>query len=119
MKVGLVGVWFALARYVSAAAGADEPMKVKPPQQKTLAPQGDQRILASPNGRFVFGQVSDFRSDQYMLDTQTGQLWKIKTLSDWKNPDGTPSPLNGREALFIIPYIGPDDSLSLVPPRQQ
>lgn len=34
-------------------------------------------ILFSENGRFVFGQISDFRRDQYMLDTQTGRLWQI------------------------------------------
>ena len=42
--------------------------------------------LSSDNGRFVFGQISEFSRDQYMLDTQTGMLWQIvisenKTLS--------------------------------------
>ena len=35
------------------------------------------QVLSSVNGRFVFGQVSDFRRDQYLLDTQTGRLWQI------------------------------------------
>ena len=29
------------------------------------------RTLSSPNGRFVFGQISDSSKDQYMLDTWT------------------------------------------------
>ena len=35
------------------------------------------KVLHSENGgRYVFGQISTFRSDQYMLDTKTGRLWK-------------------------------------------
>ncbi len=37
----------------------------------------DDRILSAPGGRFVLGQISDFRQDQYLLDTQTGRLWQI------------------------------------------
>ncbi|WP_262694608.1 hypothetical protein [Kordiimonas aquimaris] len=37
----------------------------------------DNQILKSQNGRFVFGQISRFRRDQYMLDTHTGRLWQI------------------------------------------
>lgn len=33
--------------------------------------------LSAPGGRFVFGQTSEFRRDQFMLDTQTGRLWQI------------------------------------------
>lgn len=35
------------------------------------------KVLANANGRYVFGQVSEFRRDQYLLDTQTGRLWVI------------------------------------------
>ncbi len=35
------------------------------------------RILSSPTGRFVFGQISDSSKDQYMLDTWTGRLWHL------------------------------------------
>ena len=45
-----------------------QPVEVKPPQNK---------VLASPNGRYVFGQISDFRADQFLLDTKTGRLWQI------------------------------------------
>ena len=34
-------------------------------------------VLSVPGGRYVFGQVSEFAKHQYMLDTQTGRLWKM------------------------------------------
>jgi len=43
----------------------------QPPQQ----PQ--QGSLSCAGGRFVFGQISDSRKDQFMLDTHTGRLWRI------------------------------------------
>lgn len=51
-----------------SSAFATEPVAVKPPQQK---------VLATPSGRYVFGQISDFRRDQFLLDTQTGRLWQV------------------------------------------
>ena len=50
------------------AVFAQESVKVKPPRQK---------ILSSSNGRYVFGQTSDFRTDQFLLDTQTGRLLQL------------------------------------------
>lgn len=41
--------------------------------------------LGVDGGRFVFGQVSEARRDQYLLDTQTGQLWQILESED-KSP---------------------------------
>lgn len=38
--------------------------------------------LGVDGGRFVFGQISEYRSDQYMLDTQTGRLWRIVMMPD-------------------------------------
>lgn len=35
-----------------------------------------QKMLSSENGRFVFGQISEYRRDQYVLDTKTGRLWQ-------------------------------------------
>lgn len=32
-------------------------------------------VLAAPGGRYVFGQISSFRRDQFLLDTQTGRVW--------------------------------------------
>jgi len=42
-----------------------------------IATKKEYRVLSSPNGRFVFGQISDSSKDQYMLDTWTGRLWRI------------------------------------------
>lgn len=41
---------------------------------KTIPPA--QRVLSAENGRFVFGQISDFRRDQYLVDTKTGKVWQ-------------------------------------------
>lgn len=43
------------------------------------------RLLSSSNGRFVFGQISDMRRDQFLLDTQTGRMWTLVT-----SKEGTP-----------------------------
>lgn len=75
MKILIIASYVALT---TSSAFAADPIKVAPPQQKTISSQG---------GRFVFGQVSDFRSDQYMLDTQTGRLWQI-VLRQPTGPDG-------------------------------
>lgn len=37
-------------------------------------------MLAAANGRYVFGQISPLRADQFMLDTQTGRLWQLMTV---------------------------------------
>ena len=44
-------------------------------QKSQKAPVRD--VLSSPNGRYVFGQVSDSDKDKFMLDTKTGRLWKM------------------------------------------
>jgi len=36
---------------------------------------GQQGALSSAGGRYVFGQISESRRDQYLLDTLTGRLW--------------------------------------------
>ena len=84
--------------------GADA-VKITPPQQK---------VISSENGRFVFGQISDFRSDQYMLDTKTGRLWTI-ALKKSKNPDGTDAPGEGFRVLDPIFYTDINGSLNLEP----
>jgi hypothetical protein len=52
-----------------------------------LTPSQSQKIssadtLRTESGRYVFGQISDSSKDQYMLDTQTGRLWRIGESSD-------------------------------------
>ncbi len=63
-------------------------------------------VLSSEHGRFAFGQISEFRQDQYMLDTTTGELWIIV-----QDP-------NKNRVLIPIPYqYGVDKFLlSPVPP---
>jgi hypothetical protein len=34
-------------------------------------------VLAAPGGRYVLGQLSSFRKDRFLLDTQTGRVWVI------------------------------------------
>ncbi len=66
--------------------------------------QGPERheVLSSQNGRFVFGQISGSSKDQFMLDTQTGRIWRIAESGEvgvflravpYKTADGKYSPL--------------------------
>ncbi len=41
------------------------------PEQKTYP------CLSAGGGRYVFGQISESTKDQFMLDTQSGRLWRI------------------------------------------
>lgn len=89
----------------SACASAADAVKVTPPQQK---------VLASSNGRYVFGQVSEYRRDQYMLDTQTGRLWQI-VLRKGKNPDGSEAAGDGFSILDPVPYSDINGKLGVTP----
>jgi hypothetical protein len=40
---------------------------------QTPSPQNS--VLNAAGGRYVFGQISELRRDQYLLDTLTGRLW--------------------------------------------
>lgn len=73
---------FLLVASTSTAFAAD-PVPVIPPAQK---------VLSSQDGRYVFGQVSDFRRDQFLLDTRTGRMWKLSYETDPDKPssDGQP-----------------------------
>lgn len=74
------------------------------------------KTLATPGGRYVFGQISDFRRDQYMLDTYTGRLWQIVARPKL---DAQGNPVSGGgegpQILQIIPYLNVDDSVSVSP----
>lgn len=61
------------------------------------------KTLSSVGGRYVFGQASRNFSDKYMLDTQSGRLWKLDVVA----PTGAP-------VLIGIPYSLPD-KLSDIP----
>ncbi|MDE2106171.1 MAG: hypothetical protein KGL39_53620 [Patescibacteria group bacterium] len=97
----------ALTLAVCASVARAQPIEVKPPQQK---------VLQSPGGRFVFGQVSEFRRDQYMLDTQTGRLWAIVMHKPAANPDGTP--YSGEGWVMLEPVMYEDSGLTPSGPLQ-
>jgi hypothetical protein len=70
-------------------------------------PQSSQQgVLSSQSGRFVFGQVSGSSKDQFMLDTQTGRIWRIAE--------------SGEVGLFLreVPYKTGDGEYSPVPKGQ-
>ncbi|GAC1664436.1 MAG: hypothetical protein PVS3B2_00060 [Candidatus Dormibacteraceae bacterium] len=86
-----------IAMMTRPALAQDEPLKIKLPPSRTLSstPSSD------GNGRFVFGQVSDFRADRFMLDTKTGRLWQLVVdkesnyhleLVPYDDADGRPQP---------------------------
>ena len=60
-------------------------------------------VLAAPSGRFVFGQMGGSGEDQYMLDTQTGRLWKLE------------SP-GGSLTLVPVSYLAHDATKTVLPP---
>ena len=70
---------------------------------ETKYPKG--RVLSSPNGRYVFGQISDSSKDQYMLDTWTGRLWRMSE--------------SGEVGKFLlpIPYQIGEGKYSYLPPE--
>lgn len=42
--------------------------------QTTSAPGS---VLSTQGGRYVFGQISEYRRDQYLLDSQSGRVWQV------------------------------------------
>ena len=73
------------------------------------------QVLSSQSGRFVYGQVSTFRRDQFMLDTQTGRMWQLQCLETGNDPAGCKqlgllpilyADLNGNPAGFTAPATG-------------
>jgi len=75
------------------------------------------KTLSSSLGRYVYGQVSDFRADQFMLDTQTGKLWHrvCMPLPGSSTPASELGDFcqNGMTALEPVPY---DDGLKGISP---
>jgi hypothetical protein len=57
-------------------------------------------------GRFVFGQINEFSADQYLLDTQTGRVWRLVDTAD------------GTASVFEpIRFQLPDGSSQSMPPQ--
>ncbi len=97
----LINIGGASALFLVSVAYAEELVKAVPPQQK---------VLSSENGRFVFGQISEYRRDQYMLDTKTGRLWQKGIIKVGK--EGEESEMDVFQA---IPYKGIDGKWSVDP----
>jgi hypothetical protein len=70
------------------------------------------KVLGTSQGRFVFGQISDFRRDQFMLDTKTGRLWQVTciTMNSKKSTQD-----NCITVLQAMPYMDTDGKWSLTP----
>jgi hypothetical protein len=83
------------------------------------ADQHAPKVLSSSLGRYVFGQVSDFRRDRFMLDTQTGRLWVVNCIP----LPGSSTPLsglgptceNGMQVLEPVPYGHGVNGFSSIP----
>jgi hypothetical protein len=83
------------------------------------ADQHAPKVLSSSLGRYVFGQVSDFRVDRFMLDTQTGRLW----VASCAPLPGSSTPLselgsfcsNGMQVLEPVPYDNGVKGFSFLP----
>jgi hypothetical protein len=100
---------YAIALFLTVLATsssfAAESVKVIPPQQKTLSTDG---------GRFVFGQISEMRRDQYMLDTKTGKLWRTVNMFP-RDKEGKVLPGEGILVLEAILYTDSNEKLSSEP----
>lgn len=94
----------ALATMVSALLTSAtlwaQPLGIMPQQPQKGPNRG---YLCSDRGRFVFGQISNSSKDQFMLDTQTGRLWRISE--------------SGRIGLFLetVPYKSKDGTYTDLP----
>ena len=91
-----------LSLVVSVAAMAQQ----APPPRQTLS---------VPGGRFVFGQVSDYRSDQYLLDTQTGRMWAVRT-HEITLKDGSKDSYTALDPIPFAPNL--DELFSYLPPAR-
>jgi hypothetical protein len=69
--------------------------------------------LSHPDGRFVFGQISDARRDQFMLDTATGRLWQITCMQVDEKKTGMDQ--CGWTALAPVVYMNGKDKYGVVP----
>ena len=69
--------------------------------------------LAAAGGRFVFGQVSDFQRDKYLLDTQTGRMWTIVCIG----PESNGQCPRGLQPLLFVDLKGETTSVPPTLPR--
>jgi len=85
--------------FLSSVGVYGQPLGITSQQSK----QEIQQVLSCENGRYVFGQISDSSSDQFMLDTLTGRLWQIAE--------------SGSVGLYLreVPYRTGRDTYSPIP----
>ena len=62
-------------------------------------------VLSAAGGRFVFGQISEYRRDQYLLDTLTGRLWR-STCAIYDKDDPKKCNLTAMEPIDFIDSNG-------------
>lgn len=68
-------------------------------------------VLSNANGRFVFGQISEYQKDKFMLDTKTGALWKM--VRDYEDNSSILEPIS------YIQYINGKVKYDVVPPQSE
>ncbi|MCK9488590.1 MAG: hypothetical protein M0Q42_04175 [Xanthomonadales bacterium] len=71
-----------------------------------LAQSRNQPAVLAGEGRYVFGQVNEYNADQYMLDTQSGRLWRLVDTGD-----------GGASVLEAVPYLLPAGGTQATPPE--
>lgn len=76
------------------------------------------QVLSSQGGRYVFGQVSSYRRDQYMLDAETGRLWRMTCVSHESKTDAKATGPGecGLTVLDPVPYTDGADYNVMPPP---
>lgn len=70
-----------------------------------LAQTRNQPAVLGGEGRYVFGQINEYNADQYMIDTQTGRLWRLVDTVD-----------GGASVLEPVPYLLPAGGTQATPP---
>jgi len=98
MVVGIAMV--VLVGWLGLETGHAQPLGIGASQ---AAEQPQFGVLSTPNGRFVFGQISGSAKDQFMLDTATGRLWRIGE--------------SGKIGVFLkaVPYLDAAGEPTLLP----
>lgn len=70
-------LWFVGAALIPLACVAQEVHKPQPGQ-----------VLSSESGRYVLGQLGQYESSTYLLDTKTGRVWQIVRYMTSEGKDG-------------------------------
>lgn len=65
--------------------------------------------LSTPAGRFVFGQISSVRADQYVLDSQTGRIWRAVCMA-FSKADASKCERVAFEPTSYLDYAGKESA---------